>query len=179
MRRSSLPLSAGGNGSDMTEPFGSRDHDIDADHMVETPESLSDVDPEQMPIDRGIEESDRPLGAEKFGTTHAEESRGESLDDRLAEERPDVGEHDPVDDIVAANPQAFGEDPSVADEQTLDDAYGDPEARDVEPDDVGRLVEPDEGAHTDTEKDVVARDAGIDGGDESAEEAALHEIPPS
>jgi hypothetical protein len=39
---------------------------------------------------------------------------------------------------------------------------------------VGRLVEPDEGAHTDTEKDVVASDVGIDGGGESAEEAALH-----
>ena len=167
-----------GNGSDMTEPFGSPDQDIDADHLVETPESLSEVDPEQMPIDRGIEETDRPLGAEKFGTTHAEESAGESLDQRLAEERPDVGEHDPVDDIVAANPQAFGEDPSIVDEQTLDDAYGDREAPDAAPLDIGRLVEPDEGAHTDTEKDVVARDVGIDGGDESAEEAAIHEIPP-
>ena len=109
---------------------------------------------------------------------NAEESAGESLDQRLAEERPDVGEHDPVDDIVAANPQAFGEDPYIVDEQTLDDAYGDPEAPDASPLDIGRLVEPDEGAHTDTEKDVVARDVGIDGGDESAEEAAIHEIPP-
>jgi hypothetical protein len=42
-----------------------------------------------------------------------------------------------------------------------------------EPRDVGRLVEPDEGAHTDTEPDLVAHDSGDESG-LSAEEAALH-----
>ncbi|GLZ15247.1 hypothetical protein Acsp04_54820 [Actinomadura sp. NBRC 104425] len=37
----------------------------------------------------------------------------------------------------------------------------------------GRLVEEDEGAHTDTEKDAVARDVGDDGGGYSAEERAM------
>ncbi len=92
----------------MSEPFPEDDRDVDADHLVETPESLRDDDPEAPALDRGIEPTDRPLGAEKFGTTQAEAEQGESLDQRLAEEVPDVGEHDPVDDVVADDPQTFG-----------------------------------------------------------------------
>lgn len=165
----------------MTESsqFTDTEHDTDADRMVETPESLRDGDPEAPPMDRGAEASDRPLGAEKHGTTHAEAEEGESLDDRLAEEVPDVGEHDPVDDIVADHPETFAQDAADAEEteeSVLDDAYGDAalDGGDDLREDVGRLVEPDEGAHTDTEKDVVATDVGIDGGGVSAEESAMH-----
>jgi hypothetical protein len=42
---------------------------------------------------------------------------------------------------------------------------------------VGRLVEPDEGAHTDTEADLVAGDVGTDLGGYSAEESAMHLEP--
>ena len=45
-----------------------------------------------------------------------------------------------------------------------------------EPRDVGRLVEPDEGAHSDTKPDLVASDSG-DIAALSAEEAALHLEP--
>jgi len=45
-----------------------------------------------------------------------------------------------------------------------------------EPRDVGRLVEPDEGARTDTEKDMIGSDSGDTAG-LSAEEAALHLEP--
>jgi hypothetical protein len=38
----------------------------------------------------------------------------------------------------------------------------------------GRLVAPDEGAHPDTEPDLIGRDVGIDAGAASAEEAAVH-----
>ena len=38
----------------------------------------------------------------------------------------------------------------------------------------GRLVEPDEGLESDTEKDMIAYDAGISGAGASAEEAAVH-----
>lgn len=44
------------------------------------------------------------------------------------------------------------------------------------PQEVGRLVQPDEGAHTDTEADLVATDSGDTAG-LSAEEAALHLEP--
>lgn len=163
----------------MTEPFREAEHDTDADHLVETQESLRDEDPEAMPMDRDTEVGDRPLGAERFGTTSAEQAAGESLDQRLAQEVPDVGEHDPVDDIVAADPATFAADAvdaELTDEGVLDDAYGD--STDVTEADgglgVGRLVEPDEGVRTDTEKDVVATDVGRDGGGVSAEEAAMH-----
>jgi hypothetical protein len=162
-----------------TSRFPDNERDVDADHLVETPESLRDGDPETPPMDRGSEASDRPLGAEKHGTTHAEAEEGESLDGRLAEEVPDVGERDPVDDVVADHPETFAQDAADAeqtDESVLEDAYAGSAADDpVGPgQDAGRLVEPDEGAHTDTEKDVVARDVGLDGGDLSAEEAAVH-----
>jgi hypothetical protein len=42
---------------------------------------------------------------------------------------------------------------------------------------VGRLVEPDEGAHEDTEQDAIARDVGAAGGGATAEELAMHEVP--
>jgi hypothetical protein len=42
---------------------------------------------------------------------------------------------------------------------------------------VGRLVEPDEGAHNDNEADAVATDVGNDAGNLSAEEAAMHIQP--
>ena len=40
----------------------------------------------------------------------------------------------------------------------------------------GRLVAEDEGVHTDTEKDLVADDVGVDGAASSAEEAAVHVV---
>ncbi|MYS49205.1 hypothetical protein GTW46_03850, partial [Streptomyces sp. SID6013] len=40
----------------------------------------------------------------------------------------------------------------------------------------GRLVAPDEGVRTDTTKETVAQDVGIDGGAAGAEEAAMHVV---
>ena len=167
----------------MTEPFGNNTHDLDHDHLVETPESLRDGDPEAMPMDRGLEAGEGPAAADRFGTTAAETREGADLDSRLREEEPDIGSHDPIDDIVAENPDVFPT-PSATSEAGEFDALGE----DVAPDDlavtgedlpagVGRIVEPDEGAHTDEEKDAVAIDVGRDGGDLSAEEAAMHVVP--
>ena len=159
----------------MSEPFPADDRDVDADHLVETPESLRDDDPEAPALDRGIEPTDRPLGAEKFGTTQAEAEQGESLDKRQAEEVAVVRDHDPVDDVVADDPTTFGA-AEETDDEVLGDVYGDPSTQqpDVVAEPAGRLVEPDEGVHEDTEKDAVATAVGRDGGDVSAEEAAMH-----
>jgi hypothetical protein len=143
----------------MTEPFGTPERDLDADHLVETPESLRDVDEEAMPLDRGREPGDRPAAADRFGTTPAEEAAGEDLDHRLAQEEPDVGAQPATERF-----DSLGED-VAAEDLVLPDGE---EAT------VGRLVEPDEGAHTDTEKDVVATDVGSDAGNLSAEESAMH-----
>ncbi len=113
-----------------------------------------DGDPGDDPLDQGITPPDRsPSGrGERFGTTLAEERTGESLDQLLAEEEP---EPDPY-----AEAELAGEDEAADDEE--------PAPRS------GRLVAEDEGAHPDTEPDLVARDVGIDAGAASAEEAAVH-----
>ena len=40
----------------------------------------------------------------------------------------------------------------------------------------GRLVAPDEGAHSDADDELVAEDVGFDGAAASAEEAAVHVV---
>ena len=48
-------------------------------------------DPDEDPgedLEAMIEQADRPFASESFGTTAEEQEEGESLDQRLAEERP-------------------------------------------------------------------------------------------
>ena len=74
-------------------------------------------------------------------------------------------EEQPLDD-------ALGEDMAAEDLVVTDEPVGN-EVGDFR---AGRLVEPDEGAHEDAEKDMIATDVGIDGGAASAEEAAMHVV---
>ncbi|MEV7866437.1 DUF5709 domain-containing protein [Streptomyces sp. NPDC088124] len=111
------------------------------------------------PFDEGWSPPERPLGVECRGTTAAERSAGETLDQRLAEEVPEVCA--PDGDGIGDLPYGEGE--------LLDDEVGDHRS--------GRLVAPDEGAHEDAEKDMIATDVGIDGAAASAEEAAVHLVP--
>jgi hypothetical protein len=129
------------------------------------PDTVDDADPERELLDdpqRAALPGDDYLGADEFGTTGAEQFEGESLADRLAREMPEP---------------AF--DPDAADYGNDTDAELDRETRllsDPEGPYVGRLVEPDEGAHTDIERDAVARE--VRGGyDVSPEEAAMHVEP--
>ncbi|MDQ6936523.1 MAG: DUF5709 domain-containing protein [Actinomycetota bacterium] len=103
------------------------------------------------PLDTGYSPPDREPQNTRFGTTEEEQLEGESLDQRLAEEEPDID---------------AGDDP--AEDPDFDSGVADPRA--------GRLIAPDEGAHGDEESDQLAFDAGIDGGAASAEEAAMHVI---
>ncbi len=131
------------------------------DYEVLDASDTLDGDPGDDPLDRGVAAPQRWSAAIRHGSTAAEQQAGESLDQLLAEEEPDVtGEIDdePVGDI------AGDED---VDGLLLDDGP-DPRA--------GRLVAEDEGAHPDEEADLVARDAGIDGGAATAEEAAMHVV---
>ena len=123
-------------------------------------------DPGDDPLDRGVAPPQRWSSGVRYGTTAGEQEAGESLDQLLAEEEPDVGleNDDERPEDVAADPDAGDED---VDGLLLDDGP-DPRA--------GRLVADDEGAHPDTEPDLVAHDAGIDGGAASAEEAAVHVV---
>jgi len=90
---------------------------------------------------------DTALAVDEFGTTAAEMHDGEPLDGRIAREEPDVLSRVDVEADESAGQQ------------------------------VGRLVESDEGARTDTEAEMVAADVGSDLGGYSAEEAAMHIEP--
>lgn len=95
------------------------------------------------PLDTSYSPPDNSPVATRFGNTAAEQAEGESLDQRLAQEVPDIT---PEDVTEEAAPRA------------------------------GRLVAPDEGAHSDTEGAPVAFDAGKAGSAASAEEAAMHVV---
>jgi hypothetical protein len=128
---------------------GPDENDLEDDGTLDASDTL-EGDPGDDPLDTGIAPPDRWSAGEGFGTTPAEERQGESLDQLLAEEEPDVdpyAEDDLADDAVPGDVQ---------------------DARS------GRLVAEDEGAHPDAEPDLVARDVGIDGGAAGAEEAAVH-----
>jgi len=106
-------------------------------------ENLTGDDLEE-PLDAGYSPPDYRPGATRYGTTDLEQAYGESLDQRLAEEEPDI---DPD-----SGPSGGAGDFSRA----------------------GRLVAPDEGAHNADEEDEIAFDVGIAGAGSSAEEAAVH-----
>jgi Family of unknown function (DUF5709) len=142
--------------------------------------SLDDEDqlqPEDTLVDRGVDDlldegyspPERPLGVDAFGTTLAEQRQRETLEQRLAHEVPDPATE--FEDPLAEPDMLGGDDPdSIAAE---DDFLGDGEVGSRRS---GRLKAPDEGAHEDTEPNLVAEDVGIDGGASSAEEAAIHVI---
>ncbi|MFF4487984.1 DUF5709 domain-containing protein [Streptomyces sp. NPDC001544] len=141
---------------DAYQPTGSNEEQEDA-----APLDLQDALDERTyddTLDEGYSPPEKPLGATRYGTTAAEQHDGESLDQRLAQERPDVSP--PPGDAVGDLPGGEGE-------------LVDPEAG---TDRAGRLVAPDEGAHPDTTKESVADDVGIDGGAAGAEEAAVHVV---
>ncbi|KQT94667.1 hypothetical protein ASG49_07490 [Marmoricola sp. Leaf446] len=123
--------------------------------------SEDQLQPEDSLDDRGtadvLDEGYSPPEREPDHLKHPE--GGESLEDRLDDEEPEVWEAAEAeaqagpDDIVDGD--VGGE---VGDERT------------------GRLMAPDEGAHADVDKDLTAEDEGIDGAGASAEEAAMHTI---
>ena len=123
-------------------------------------------DPESAPAGHdvtGQDESvmepphDTALAVDDYGTTAAEQREGEPISVRVEREEPDV-----LDAVNRDADESFGAD------TPFDERAGQG---------VGRLVEPDEGARTDTEKDQIARDAGTDLGGYSAEESAMHLEP--
>lgn len=134
--------------------------------MTETPDGLPDesdnldqLQPDDTLIDRGVDDvldegyspAEKWSGGEGFGTTADEALQGENLDQRIAQEEPDV-------------------DPYAVDEgEHLDDG-------EVGTERAGRLVDPDQGLGEDLEKDLVGDDVGIDGAGASAEEAAVHVV---
>jgi hypothetical protein len=144
--------SADGWGDDVYQPDPS---EIREDSGVLDVEDTLDFDGVADPLDRGWSPPERPWAVEHIGVTAAERQAGETLDQRLAEEQPD---------LVARDGDDIGD--HDADGELLDNEVGNLRS--------GRLVAPDEGAHEDEEAALVATDVGIDGAAASAEEAAMH-----
>ncbi|MDL2075211.1 DUF5709 domain-containing protein [Streptomyces sp. GXMU-J15] len=145
--------SADGWGDDVYQPDAS---EIQDDAGLLDAEDTLDSDGVDDPLDRGWSPPERPWAVERSGVTAAERHQGETLDQRLAEELPDL-----------ATPDGDGlGDCEGTDGELLDNEVGATRS--------GRLVAPDEGAHEDDESALVATDVGIDGAAASAEEAAMH-----
>lgn len=128
--------------------------------VQEQSEQLSQGQPYDTLEDRGVEDildegfspPEKWSPAQKFGNTAEEMREGETLDQRLAQEEPDV-------------------EPDLEGDLLDDGEVGDRRA--------GRLVDPDAGIGLDTEKDLVGYDVGIDGAGAGAEEAAVHIVDES
>ncbi|MER7936977.1 DUF5709 domain-containing protein [Streptomyces sp. NPDC093272] len=143
-------------GDEVYQPDGS---EVQDDAGVLDASDTLDYRAGEEALDEGYSPPERPWAVEHTGVTAAEGRRGETLDERLAEEVPDL-----------AVPEGDGlGDAWDTDGELLDDEVGDGRA--------GRLVAPDEGAHENTETDLFASDRGLDGAGASAEEAAMHVIP--
>jgi hypothetical protein len=149
-----------------------RDEELRGDQVYQPDDSeVQDdegvLDPEDTLVDRGVDSPldegysppERSLGAERYGVTAAEQRAGESLDQRLAEEEPDIAE-------------IWGDGIGDSDD---DGEPVDPEAGEYRS---GRLLSHDAGVPLapGDDADLWAEDVGIDGGAASAEEAAMHVV---
>jgi hypothetical protein len=145
--------SVDGWGDDVYQPDGS---EIQEDSgLLDVEDTLVD-DGVDDPLDRGWSPPERPWAVERDDVTAAERRHGETLDQRLAEELPE---------LVMSDGDGIG-DCDGSDGELLDDEVGATRS--------GRLVAPDEGVHEDEESALIATDVGIDGAAASAEEAAMH-----
>jgi hypothetical protein len=132
----------------------------DEDQPQSTGDSLVDDRGLPEPLDEGFSPQEKWSAGQGYGNTPLEEQLGESLEQRV---RQEVEEPDPYEEAESMSLDAI--------EGRLED-----EVDEVGDERAGRLVEPDEGVRTDTEKDTIAEDVGIDGAGAGAEEAAVHVI---
>ncbi len=141
--------------SEERETYG--DMSVDDEDQLQPGDTLDDGDLTDV-LDRGYSPPDRPPKGYEDYPTEAERRQGESLEEKLAEEEPDV------------DPYAEPEETDSEDENALDEQLGLDEA-DARS---GRLVQPDGGEGPDIDSQELATDVGIDGAGASAEEAAMH-----
>jgi len=146
-----------------TYDIGAGTYSVDDEDQLQSEDTLVDRGVRDI-LDEGYSPPEKPRAVNAFGTTAAEQAQGESLDLRVLQEEPDPNMA--FDDPLAAGRDEDPDAPREEDDFLDDGEVGDRRA--------GRLVAPDEGAHEDTEKDLVAGDVGIDSGAASAEEAAMH-----
>lgn len=133
---------------DETEPGSDTDGADGVQSQLTVEDELLDTRISDI-LDEGYSPPDREPSVHV--PTQSEEERGESLDELLSAEEPEVWDRD---------------------EENLFDETGD----EVGDERAGRLVGVGSDGYRDTEKDLLAGDVGIDGAGASAEEAAVHVI---
>jgi hypothetical protein len=145
---------------------GGDDSDVERDAADEAalrlePEDVLEDDGTADVGDEGYVPQDRPWAVDDPAVSGEEET----LDRRLSEEQPDAADDAPDGDGLG--------DVTGTDGELRDDEVGDARA--------GRLAEADAGSEgaPDPEPDIEAFDEGRAGGAASAEEAAVHVVPPA
>jgi Family of unknown function (DUF5709) len=150
------------------------------DYSIDDEDQLQPIDTLDQGVDDyldpGFSPPDTDRGSRMHGVTAEEQSRDETIDQRIEQELPDPGTAYGAPDNESGLDgdeldRVGGDDPdSIAAE---DDWLGDSEVGDAR---AGRIVAPDEGAGQDLDKELIGADVGIDGAGASAEEAAVHVI---
>ncbi len=126
--------------------------------------------PENSLVDRGVDDFlDEGYSPPEKPSVMIRKGDTETLDEKLAEERPDEieDENDPPE--VDLNTADLSADNVTVDElsgENLDDG-------EVGRERAGRLVDPNEGIGEDVDQELLGEDVGIDGAGASAEEAAM------
>ncbi|MCJ0869702.1 DUF5709 domain-containing protein [Streptomyces sp. AP-93] len=143
----------GARGDEVYQP---QPEDEPSERQPDMDQSLGEPNTDAQ-LDQGYSPPERPYASERNDTTGEGQSRGESLDDRLARELPEDLESLPGD--------------GIGDLVDGDGEPVDPQAGGVR---AGRLAPATAFPHGNS---VLAHDAGVDGGAATAEEAAMHVIP--
>lgn len=137
----------------------------DPNQYGEVPEESEQLDqdpfqPGYSLRDRGVDDAlDEGLTTPENWSAIERTGVHETMDERLAEEEPDVNGLPPEEE----------EDSEIPTEDFIDD--GEVGARRA-----GRLVAPNEGTGEDVDSELYGTDVGIDGAAASAEEAAVHVV---
>lgn len=136
--------------------------DLEDYEVLDSSDTLAGA-PGDDPLDRGVATPERWSTPIRSGGTADEQEEGESLDELLAEEEPDIDDEGYGLDDAGPDENAPGDDV----QRFLQEEGADPRA--------GRLVagDDDEGYSFD-DGEAVGRDAGIDSGGATSEEAAVH-----
>ena len=127
------------------------EYSVDDEDQLQPEDSLMDRGVDDA-LDEGYSPPEKWSGAERYGNTPWEEEHGESLDQRIAQEEPEL---DPFLSAELEDEHVGGEVGSAR---------------------AGRLVADEAEWDEDRHQDMDAHDVGIDGAGASAEEAAVHII---
>jgi hypothetical protein len=147
----------------MPEEWRHESEDLQDYEVLDATDTLAGA-PGDDPLDRGVIVPTRWSAGMRFGSTAAEQESGQSLDQLLALEEPDINP-----ELGGGGPGDDGWDENATEEDVSRLAHElGPDPR------TGRLTVADEDAFPIATADYVAHDAGADGGAATAEEAAVH-----